>query len=109
MCETQFAEDLLGRGVVGLSAGDVRRYLEYCADQRLTTLGLPKLYGTRNPLTFMDLQDVQEVANFFERHCRPIRSASSATWCSTPRSEATEAGVASRRPFRWGSRSTACR
>jgi ribonucleoside-diphosphate reductase beta chain len=67
VCETQFAEDLLGRGVAGLSVLDVRRYLEYCADQRLATLGLPKLYGTRNPLTFMDLQDVQEVANFFER------------------------------------------
>jgi len=66
-CETQFAEDLLGGGVAGLSTGDVRRYLEYCADQRLATLGLPKLYGTRNPLSFMDLQDVQEVANFFER------------------------------------------
>lgn len=67
LCETQFAEDLLGRGVAGLSVGDLRRYLEYCADQRLATLGLPKLYGTRNPLSFMDLQDVQEVANFFER------------------------------------------
>jgi ribonucleoside-diphosphate reductase beta chain len=67
VCETQFAEDLLGRGVAGLSVGDVRRYLEYCADQRLVTLGLPKLYGTRNPLAFMDLQDVQEVTNFFER------------------------------------------
>jgi ribonucleoside-diphosphate reductase beta chain len=67
LCETQFAEDLLGQGVAGLSPNDVRRYLEYCADQRLATLGLPKLYGTRNPLTFMDLQDVQEVTNFFER------------------------------------------
>ena len=66
-CETQFAEDLLGRGVVGLSLSEVRRYLEYCADQRLATLGLPKLYGTRNPLSFLDLQDVQEVTNFFER------------------------------------------
>ncbi|HVV48027.1 MAG TPA: ribonucleotide-diphosphate reductase subunit beta [Polyangia bacterium] len=66
-CETQFAEDLLGGGVAGLSVGEVRRYLEYCADQRLATLGLPKLYGARNPLAFMDLQDVQEVANFFER------------------------------------------
>ncbi len=66
-CETQFAEDLLGGGVVGLSVGEVRGYLEYCADQRLATLGLPKQYNTRNPLTFMELQDVQEVANFFER------------------------------------------
>ena len=66
-CETQFAEDLLGGGVAGLSAGDVHRYLEYCADQRLATLGLPQRYGRRNPLSFMDLQDVQELANFFER------------------------------------------
>ena len=66
-CETQFAEDLLGGGVVGLSVGEVRGYLEYCADQRLAVLGLPKQYNTRNPLTFMELQDVQEVANFFER------------------------------------------
>jgi ribonucleoside-diphosphate reductase beta chain len=66
-CETQFAEDLLGGGVVGLSPRDVRRYLEFCADRRLATLGLPKLYGTRNPFAFMDLQDVQEVTNFFER------------------------------------------
>jgi ribonucleoside-diphosphate reductase beta chain len=66
-CETQFAEDLLGGGVAGLSVDGVRGYLEFCADQRLVTLGLPKRYGTKNPLTFMDLQDVQEVTNFFER------------------------------------------
>ncbi len=66
-CETEFAQDLLGRGVAGLSVADARGYLEYCADQRLHTLGLPRHYGTRNPLAFMALQDVQEVANFFER------------------------------------------
>ena len=67
-CETQFAEDLLGGGVAGLSVGDVRRYLEHCADKRLATLGMPRRYGsTVNPLPFMDLQDVQEVTNFFER------------------------------------------
>ena len=66
-CETQFADDLLSGGVVGLSARDVRQYLEFVADQRLATLGLPARYGVRNPFPFMDLQDVQEVANFFER------------------------------------------
>jgi ribonucleoside-diphosphate reductase beta chain len=66
-CETQFAEDLLHGGVAGLSVQDVRGYLEFCADQRLGTLGYPKQYGSKNPLSFMDLQDVQEVTNFFER------------------------------------------
>jgi ribonucleoside-diphosphate reductase beta chain len=66
-CETQFAEDLLGGGVMGLSVDDVRRYLEHCADQRLATLGFPGRYGTKSPFAFMELQDVQEVTNFFER------------------------------------------
>jgi ribonucleoside-diphosphate reductase beta chain len=66
-CETSFAEDLLGGGVAGLSVGDVRQYLEFIADQRLATLGLPKRYNAKNPLAFMDLQDVPELANFFER------------------------------------------
>jgi ribonucleoside-diphosphate reductase beta chain len=66
-CETQFAEDLLGGGIAGLSVGDVRCYLEFCADQRLARLGMPARYGAKNPLSFMDLQDVQEVTNFFER------------------------------------------
>jgi ribonucleoside-diphosphate reductase beta chain len=66
-CETQFAEDLLAGGVAGLSVATVRQYLEFCADQRLATLGLARRYGARNPFTFMDLQDVQEVTNFFER------------------------------------------
>ena len=51
----------------GCRSTNVRQYLEFCADQRLATLGLPKRYGAKNPLSFMDLQDVQEVTNFFER------------------------------------------
>ena len=66
-CETQFAQDVLVGGVAGLSPVEMRQYLEYCADQRLATLGLPARYGARNPFDFMDLQDVQELTNFFER------------------------------------------
>lgn len=66
-CETQFAADLLDQGVAGLSVRDMRQYLEYCADQRFATLGMRPKYGARNPFPFMDLQDVQELANFFER------------------------------------------
>jgi ribonucleoside-diphosphate reductase beta chain len=58
---------VLSGGVAGLSVKDMRQYLEYCADQRLAQLDLPKKYGAKNPFDFMDLQDVQEVTNFFER------------------------------------------
>jgi ribonucleoside-diphosphate reductase beta chain len=71
-CEAQFAADLLGpgsdrQGVAGLSLADMRAYLEHVADRRLARLGLEPLYGAANPLAFMDLQDVQELSNFFER------------------------------------------
>jgi len=65
--EAQFADDLLGGGVAGLSSADMRRYLEHVADRRMRRLGLEAIYGTANPLAFMDLQDVQELSNFFER------------------------------------------
>jgi len=51
----------------------MRQYLEYIADQRLVTLGLPRRYGARNPFPFMDLQDVHEVTNFFERRVSAYR------------------------------------
>ena len=66
-CETAFAEDLLGGGIAGLSVGDVRQYLEYIADQRLAQLGYGIEFGSKNPFSFMELQDVQGLSNFFER------------------------------------------
>jgi len=41
--------------------------LEHVGDQRLAMLGIPPVWGSKNPFGFMDLQDVQELANFFER------------------------------------------
>jgi len=45
----------------------MREYLKYVADRRLESLWLPAVYGSRNPFAFMELQDVQELTNFFER------------------------------------------
>jgi ribonucleoside-diphosphate reductase beta chain len=66
-CEMGFAEDLLSGGVAGLSKTDMHTYLQFVADQRLQNLGFEPVYGSRNPFAFMELQDVQELANFFER------------------------------------------
>jgi ribonucleoside-diphosphate reductase beta chain len=66
-CEMSFAQDMLEQGVAGLSLKDVRQYLEYVADQRLESLHIPPRYNAKNPFPFMELQDMQELANFFER------------------------------------------
>ena len=73
--ETQFAEDLLSGGVAGLSVRDIRQYLGYVADARLERLGLEPVFRTKNPFSFMDLQDVQELTNFFERRVSAYQTA----------------------------------
>ncbi len=66
-CEMTFAEDVLSQGIAGLSMKDMRTYLEFVADQRLEALNIPKRFNSKNPFSFMELQDVQELTNFFER------------------------------------------
>jgi ribonucleoside-diphosphate reductase beta chain len=66
-CELGFAEDTLSLGVSGLSVASMREYLQYVADRRLEALKLVPVFGSRNPFDFMELQDVQELTNFFER------------------------------------------
>jgi ribonucleoside-diphosphate reductase beta chain len=66
-CEMAFAEDILSQGIAGLSLKDMRQYLEFVADQRLEALHISPRFNTKNPFPFMELQDMQELANFFER------------------------------------------
>ena len=66
-CELTFAEDTLSLGISGLSINGMREYLQYIADRRLEALHIAPIFGSRNPFDFMELQDVQELTNFFER------------------------------------------
>ncbi|MCJ0871426.1 ribonucleotide-diphosphate reductase subunit beta [Streptomyces sp. AP-93] len=65
--ELQFGRDLCGDGLPGMNTESMREYLECVADQRLVRLGFPPIYGSQNPFSFMELQGVQELTNFFER------------------------------------------
>jgi ribonucleoside-diphosphate reductase beta chain len=77
--EVQFAEDLLTGGVAGLTLTDMRAYLRHVADRRLAALGLEPEYGSKNPFAFMELQDVQELSNFFERRVSAYQVAVTGT------------------------------
>ena len=66
-CEMAFANDTLSMGVSGLSPTEMLQYLQYVADRRLEALGIATVFHVKNPFGFMELQDVQELTNFFER------------------------------------------
>ena len=66
-CELSFAKEILDKGVIGLSLKDMKTYLQYIAHLRLEELHISSPFKVRNPFSFMDLQDTQELTNFFER------------------------------------------
>ena len=70
-------------GIEGLEAEEVKRYIRYIGDRRLTQLGLSPVFGvTDNPLPWMDeMMNGVEHANFFEnRATEYARAATKGTW-----------------------------
>ena len=72
-----------GGGIEGLAATDVKAYIRYIADRRLTQLGLQPIYRTdENPLPWLDemLNGVEHV-NFFENRApEQSKAASQGSW-----------------------------
>ena len=69
--------------IEGLTAQEVKDYIRYIADRRLTQLGLNTLYGQeKNPLRWMDeILNGVEHANFFENRATEYSKASTqGTW-----------------------------
>jgi ribonucleoside-diphosphate reductase beta chain len=70
-------------GVEGLEGGDVKGYIRYTADHRLTQLGLTPIFGIeRNPLPWLDdMLHGMEHTNFFENRATEYsRAATRGSW-----------------------------
>ena len=73
-------------GVKGMEADEVKKYIRYIADRRLTQLGLPQLYNIeKNPLPWMDeMLNAVEHTNFFEGIATEYsRAATTGSWSKT--------------------------
>lgn len=66
--ELEFLKSLLGdRQVFGLNYHEMGQYLKYIADRRLEELGFAPYYNIeKNPLQFLEKQDLMTLQNFFE-------------------------------------------
>jgi len=67
----------------GLKAAEVKRYIRYIADRRLSQLGLQPIYRTeKNPLPWLDaILNRVEHTNFFENRATEYsKAATRGTW-----------------------------
>ncbi len=80
--EDQYAIDALPRGILGLRADVIRKYLEYIADRRLERIGLEKVYNQdENPFPWMsEIIDLKKEKNFFETRVTEYQTAGSLDW-----------------------------
>lgn len=66
--EMEYVQEKFGNKIIlGISAGELEKYLKYITDRRLEELGFePEFHITENPLRFLQKEDVKKLINFFE-------------------------------------------
>lgn len=79
--ESLYAETLVGNGMLGMSANSFREYVQYIADRRLQSIGLPTVYQTRTPFPWLsEVIDLQKQKNFFESRVTEYQAGGALEW-----------------------------
>jgi len=75
--EKDFIQDCLPAAALGLSAPEFCQYIDFIADRRLTSVGLPELNpGIENPFPWLaEVMDVRKENNFFEKRVTEYRKS----------------------------------
>lgn len=65
--EKDFITEALPCRLLGMNAEAMKQYIEFVADRLCVQLGHPKLFGAKNPFSFMELLSLEGKTNFFEK------------------------------------------
>lgn len=79
--EYVFASTVFPKGIFGLTADGFRQYIQYIADKRLKSIGLPTQYNNSNPFPWMsEAIDLRKEKNFFETRVLEYQAGGSLEW-----------------------------
>ncbi|MEE8277772.1 MAG: ribonucleotide-diphosphate reductase subunit beta [Thermoanaerobaculia bacterium] len=79
--EKRYAYDACPEGLLGINPERFCQYVEYISDRRLERLGLPKLFGRRNPFPWMSqATDLAKEKNFFETRVTEYQTGGALQW-----------------------------
>ena len=79
--ECEFAATAFPKGIFGMNAESFRQYIQYIADRRLETIGLPAQYNSVNPFPWMsETIDLSKEKNFFETRVTEYKTGGALQW-----------------------------
>ncbi len=79
--EYTFAQNVFPVGIFGMNAQNFKNYIEYIADRRLTSIGLPLQYHSKNPFLWMsEAVDLNKEKNFFETRVLEYKTGGTLNW-----------------------------
>ena len=62
-----------------MNAVEMKKYIEFVADNLLENLDVPKVYNTTNPFAFMENIGLRNKTNFFENRVTEYSKANSSS------------------------------
>jgi ribonucleoside-diphosphate reductase beta chain len=74
--EYEWGLSCIGEGMLGLTAINLKEYLQFIGDMRLAAIGLPKIWNSQNPFPWLDelTQGNMIEVNFFEGKVREYQT-----------------------------------
>ena len=79
--EYLYAKDCLPNGILGMNAGMFQEYVQYVADRRLESIGLPRIFNSENPFPWMsEVLDLRKEKNFFETRVTEYQTGGALSW-----------------------------
>lgn len=79
--EYTFAQTVFPKGIFGMNAEGFKGYIEYIADRRLASVGLPTQYNHGNPFPWMsETIDLSKEKNFFETRVTEYKVGGQLDW-----------------------------
>lgn len=79
--EYTFAQTVFPKGIFGMNAEGFKQYIEYIADRRLASIGLPTQFNVSNPFPWMsEAVDLNKEKNFFETRVTEYQTGGTLDW-----------------------------
>lgn len=73
--ETEFVTEAIPVSLIGMNSSMMEEYIKFVADFWLVQLGYEKLFGAKNPFSFMVNISIQGKTNFFEKRVGDYKRA----------------------------------